>query len=281
MNTRMQTRLSMKANKKQPPQKSVLSSQPTFRKDLFPSKITLELSIDDIHAYLAYKKTTISSESSSSSSSQTIFKKNKSKSYHKNIFKSFQNSIFIEFLQTHFKLQSFDDDSNAFIVGILDAKEEQTFQALRQAGVPADNILAVEIDEDCGAIKKCPCHIGDLFTFATEDEKYYGDSYFKWPFAGFYFDLCGQIQSQGKAVLLTLKRIQLAPGCVLAFTFTRARVQEDAHKRHKHIFINNCLRILRLKGLNPSEHILGLNYAGDGYGGRGAPMEWFLIFTLP
>ena len=205
-----------------------------------------------------------------------------SKSYHNNKNKKLQNELFIQQIKKMCKMKNFDLLDNNSFIGILDSIEGNTTKMLLSNGLKKDNILIIECKKDI--VRKhlrrgIPCHYGTLESFA--DDKYddiyvQADSNWRnYNCIGWYFDTSGHVSKQGSQILLVLNKTSIQSGCVLSFTFCKARILQEKHEENMNIFIQNLITFFEKKSLTLSL-IHNYCYSGDGNGKRGSAMEWSL-----
>jgi hypothetical protein len=194
-----------------------------------------------------------------------------------NIKKIFYNNLTKNKINAKFaKLTSNVMTKNAFTL-VLDSVERNTCHYLEKQGISKENILLVEMNKpvaDTHLEAGYACHNGSLEDFASErwDKPYRenGQAWRKYPCSSAYFDMYGRLDTQKRGIIRTIRRLNLLPNAVLAFTFCRRGMSNDAFECHLKIFLD-ALSIKKFK------ICFKKYYSGDGCGSRGSPMCTIII----
>jgi hypothetical protein len=165
----------------------------------------------------------------------------------------------------------------------LDSSQHITTLALQNVGIPLDNILLIEQLEDVAASHrqaKIPCHHGSIGSMANTELNpwyyQYPSNYYTCLPVGLWFDTCNTIAIAGE-VLALLKVLQLTDGTVLAFTFTKAHISTENHLMGFETFLFDLRQLVEARGLFLHPEVTSLPYSGDGNGGRGSPMIFYMV----
>jgi len=190
---------------------------------------------------------------------------NPNKSFLNNENKNYINSMFaVKIMSLIHRIPNFSFDDS--FVGAFDGMERKTANTLISMGFQQSAILLNESNEMVAKSHVSAgfaVHEGVDFGDCKFDKLYTeeGQSWRQYKCVGWYFDTCGEIMTQKRSLLSTLRKLILIDGSVLAFTFCRSRMSVDEYAKQKRIFIkevNVILCVNRLEMKVECEH----DYAG-------------------
>jgi len=178
---------------------------------------------------------------------------NPNKSFLSNENKNFINSMFsVKIMSLIHRIPNFTFE-NSF-VGAFDGVERKTANTLISMGFQQSAILLNELNETVARSHISagfPVHEGVDFGNDKYDELYKeeGQAWRVYNCLGWYFDTCGEINTQKHSLLSSIRKLNLMDGSVLAFTFSRSRMSVDDYETDKRLFMKEVNGILWKRGL--------------------------------